>query len=409
MPKLTLPEGTLSDHADYALQYVRNEQSIKDIRKACSLKYHPDKDRTNGNAAENFAALTSFFDALKEPQKAMIYMVQDSAIDHTYMASATSSDVTNTKKTTSSLNVPLPSVISQELKNAIQNIYGLSDDDIQTLDDDFKKKYNSFFALFFNFKKIERPNGMDICSLELLASDLNNLVGKKNEAICQNIQKLKDLRIRYTTFECDVELHSKEVANLCGNFINDNEFKKNVFLVYLKMAYALKKERYFLFEKKNYAYALALLFKATLYLLDFTWIFAVLMLMSLFVITPIFLISFFMDAFMTLASASLGCLIWGVSVMTLWYLEPDLDAVFNLVPEYLTMPLCRGVHHMLEKMFDTTLSSSHFSDIIFDIKRQQATVGEVEPYSCFSWFATPQSAESESESVSEECCVNAYG
>jgi len=384
-----LPKGTLREHADYALRYVGDETYLKRLKRAFSLKYHPDKNKTP-HAQKNFQALGNFFEILQAPHESMSLSSKYIYVGHVYAADAF---FESGKCKCLVSRLPIPSM-NTDFKDALQQIYDLSEDDLKQVEARFEEQLRHFYRQIFSMKK-QKGFGDVLDTFESIDKDLLYLTDRnKHDALKEKIEELKSLRPQYDRFEDGCRKHNDETSSFIkDHLLEDDVFKKHIALIYLRSAFEFKEEQtHFLLKKKTYAYFLDGLLKVPLVLLEMLWLEMLVLLLAFYILTPVFLLLAMSTAELALTSGVFSLLAWSLPlIMNLGFgIGPNFNVfeIINVFSEYATLPIARYVDGLVEMLFDVKFFGSEFTDVIFDINQQKPTEKQT-GHGFFSWFDAP--------------------
>lgn len=355
---------------------LADRAQIQQFKRRIRLAYHPDK-KIGALEKEKYTALFQAMQPFLNIDDRIESRIEKLAqsFTHEYCAEATEGNTLSRISQTFTFNFNVPFIKQTTLlSNALKDIYQLTDNDINDVNEKFKTHVASFVKQLLSIKK-PSPFGLMFFSHDPIETDLLLLISASHdEGLMQQINRLKSSTISYDNFSNDCASHSTTVLKLIEDCLARKEFHENVYKVYLNIASQQKEPPiHGIWKKETYAYLTGLLFKIPAFIALMctllATIFFVLLPIGIFASNPIGL--FTLCAASTIASLALAA--WVSSLAAAFYFEINPFDVIEKTTMYTASFVDGFVDYLFTPKFFATELASNLADFTTRTSKNQTS------------------------------------
>jgi len=353
-----------------------DDKEFKALIKSFNLLYHPDKNPT----------YTAFYNKLYQAVSSFINNDKDSALfnwdDRTecskiYTAHSINGDIRTTERVRVGFDIPIPkinpAVISSEL---LQKTYGLSEEDIQSINQKFNRHMIAFIKLFIELTDSRTHIQRIFMSHKRLESDLLFLLSRTHDNLLDTLNSVKNMPINFFSIENDAREITNSIKTLLNTYLSRKEFNLNLIQIYLTIvAQDKKSNNSWLFDKETYDELSRIILKVPLvislylfYLLCVVWALYMSLVGTMFCIDPF-------ESFTLLAAspaASAAFLVGVLMLITCLYFNID---IFNIALDYVEI-MATFIDKLVNRIFHVYPHATALAELLAKCEKPMSTVNK---------------------------------
>ena len=363
-----------------SIMRIENPEEIKAFKRKVWLAYHPDRKKSQVEKDIYTPLFQAVSNALKmEEDLASAIEYFDHSINHIYYAEEKIGNDRYIKKLSHEILFKRPTVKqSDHLLTSLKEIYQLTDADLESVHKIIEEHVIALTKQMLKIRKLWPLERLFLSNKQIEADLLFLINGTKDDELVAKIDLLKSSTIHYSSFEQDCINHLNAFCDLTSDFLASDEFKNNLYKIYLTIASKQREQQiHWLFKKQTHADLTGILLKtpaALLYSIVF-------LAMGLFLMLPPIMLCLPVELYALCAASvvvSVGMLTWAVSsaASLAFCLHYKIDA-FEIIARPLT-PFAMYIDRFVETIFNIQPHATELGNLLseHDKKNQKQVLGK---------------------------------